>query len=216
MTFDCCYCINLKRRPDRWIQFQADFPPELPTVCRFEACDGQLDAPPAWWRGTRGAWGCTLSHIRIFEESLNLGRDSILIFEDDALASHTQVGRDFLRFVAALPDDWQWVYFGGCLYDTVPQRINSDVYRPRFVGGAHAYAVRRSTMLRLFHALQDSGAYAGILHYGDQLYMKLQRDSPCSGLYCPPRWLFDQRCVFSDIEESHKPHQSWPSAMDIT
>ncbi len=215
MTFDCCYCINLGRRPERWEQFQADYPAELPAVSRFEASDGEIEIPPAWWRGTHGAWGCTLSHIRIFENCLACGHEAALIFEDDAIATHTGAGHDLLHFVNALPADWQWLYFGGCLYNAIPQRINEHVYRPHFVGGAHAYAVRRPTINRLIDVLQDPTWYDGILHYGDQLYMKLQRHSSPCGLYCPPRWLFDQRSVFSDIEGSPKPHQSWPNAIDI-
>jgi len=152
-------CINLDRRPERWEAFKRNCP--IRGVVRFPAINGRAVRPPAWWRQGGGAWGCMLSHIRILEQALTDGLDRsggvLLVLEDDALFPPDFAERA-VRFIRALPADWEQVYLGGQhrgLRVRPPQRVNDEVVRPFMVNRTQAYAVRGPFIRVLYQHLCD-------------------------------------------------------------
>src|SRR6188474_3518812 len=79
-------CINLDRRPERWQRMQAEFAQHgITGVRHFAAVDGSAVTLPAHWNHSAGAYGCLLSHVAVIQQARELGHDSVLIFEDDAV-----------------------------------------------------------------------------------------------------------------------------------
>ena len=114
-SFEEVYCVTLDRRPDRWDQFMervqsAGWP--FQEIQKFQAVDGKLCKPPAYWTQGGGAWGCYRSHLRILEDCLNRGVKSVLFLEDDALPCEDFPAKAE-KFLRHLPEDWGMIYLGG-------------------------------------------------------------------------------------------------------
>ena len=59
-------CINLARRPERWIRSQEEFRLHgLTSVQRFDACDGTILKLPDGWDYGQGSYGCLRSHTSV-------------------------------------------------------------------------------------------------------------------------------------------------------
>ena len=134
--FDEIYLMNLKRRPDRLKTFLKKYKEsdlsKYPLV-KYDAVDGsELDINKVplselakaeltqlettgfrtkHYQLTKGAIGCYLSHLKIWENILKNGYSSALIFEDDA-----DIPSDLLfkmnHGMKYIPNDWDIVLFG--------------------------------------------------------------------------------------------------------
>ena len=107
--FDVIYLINLKRRPDRlkkFLEFYNVSDMKNNLLIKFDAIDGSkldIDNVPLTelakaelnqlestgfrtkhYQLTKGAIGCYLSHVKIWENILKNNYEYALIFEDDA------------------------------------------------------------------------------------------------------------------------------------
>ena len=108
------FCINLKRRTDRWKNAHQEFAKiELQNVERFEAYDGKTlnreelskyDLKP-------GEVGAILSHRFVLEYAMELKCPNYTAFEDD-IAFHPDFKNIFLSFMQHVPADWQMIYLG--------------------------------------------------------------------------------------------------------
>ena len=143
--------INLARRPDRWTAFKMAWADQLPwgKARRIDAIDGRslsgFGRPP-WFRGRRrdpvwaGRAGCALSHRKAMETARDLGWDTVLILEDDAIPGDTDA---LTRLDVALRrDDWDLFYLGCGDVERPIEQVDTGVYR---IGGAldlHAYVLR--------------------------------------------------------------------------
>ena len=134
--FDEIYLMNLKRRPDRMYDFmkyykQCDL--NKYNLMKFEAVDGNkldLDTVPIselaklemkqlettgfrykHYQLTKGAIGCYLSHVKIWENIVKNNYEKALVFEDDA-----RPPPNFLKLVEEnmkhIPEDWDIVFLG--------------------------------------------------------------------------------------------------------
>lgn len=136
-------CINLDRRPDRWQRMQTEFARhEIHGVRRFSAIDGNAVARPANWKHTAGAYGCLLSHIAVVQEARDLGHESVLIFEDDAVFD-PELQTKFPSFMEQVPSDWDMLYFGA-LHKDQPVEIREHVYRVTKANSTFAYALKQT------------------------------------------------------------------------
>jgi glycosyl transferase, family 25 len=112
--------INLDRTPDRLAEFHR-LNPHLSEVSRFRAVDGRtLDVSALTsirliersiaFTYTKGALGCALSHLALWEKAIAKD-EAVTICEDDAIFN-----RGFAetagRLVATLPADWDMVLWG--------------------------------------------------------------------------------------------------------
>lgn len=214
--FDRVYCINLKRRKDRWKQFKQQIPEDWPfrAIQRVDAIDGQKCKAPQWWNQGGGAWGCYKSHVHLIETALNKGFNSILLLEDDATFSDDFTVR-VTEFVESLPDDWGMIYFGGQhLYvnSKPPKRINKNVYQPYNINRTHAFALRGNMMRKVYKHVSSITWKKShhIDHHLGLLHQK--RKDP---IYCPASWLVGQAEGKSNISNRENPEKFFPDAEHI-
>jgi len=136
-------CINLDRRADRRQRMQAEFARHgIADVRRFSACDGNALVLPSHWKHTAGAYGCLLSHLRVVQAARELGHESVLIFEDDAVLD-PQFTAKFASFMREVPADWDMLYFGA-LHKDEPGKVSDHVYRITKGNSTYAYALKRT------------------------------------------------------------------------
>ena len=137
------FCINLDRRTDRWKRMQTEFARHgIDDVRRFSACDGNMLVLPPHWKHTAGAYGCLLSHVQAVQVARELGHESVLIFEDDAVFDPAFTTK-FASFIAELPSDWDMLYLGA-LHKDEPTRVSDHVYRITKGNSTYAYALKNT------------------------------------------------------------------------
>lgn len=214
--FEEVHCVTLARRPDRWETFLKNVGPDWPfaTIQKFDAIDGKLCKHPDGWRQGGGAWGCYRSHLRILEDALNRGVDSVLFLEDDAKPCE-----DFFQktkaFLEAVPKDWGMIYLGGqhlFVNKNPPLEVNPLVFRPYNVNRTHGFALRGDMMRIVYKHLNRLDWTAGhhIDHHLGRLHQR--REHP---IYCPGDWLLGQAEGKSDISGRTPPDRFWKGASTI-
>jgi GR25 family glycosyltransferase involved in LPS biosynthesis len=158
-------CINLDRRPDRWQRMQTEFARHgVEGVRRLPAVDGSTVQLPATWKHTAGAYGCLLSHVAVVQQARELGHESVLIFEDDAVLD-PEFEIKFASFMEQVPSDWDMLYFGA-LHTDEPVKFRENVFRISKANSTFAYALKHTVFeafLELNRAAEhvlDVNAYA--------------------------------------------------------
>jgi hypothetical protein len=136
-------CINLDKRSDRWEKMLSRFAQHnIERVVRFPALDGKtLELPPSW-DYFPGAYGCLRSHLAVIEEAREQARQSVLIFEDDAVFD-PELNARFAECVTQLPQDWDMVLFGG-LHGEPPRRVSPNVMKVTYSLSTYAYAMKHT------------------------------------------------------------------------
>lgn len=120
------YCINLKSRPERWVQFKSQ---SLPfEVERFEAIK---DAPG--WKG------CARSYIEV----MKLIEGLTIVMEDDCLfLKHWQ---HIDKIMEQLPDSWDCLYLGATLNEPL-EKYSTNLYRIKRGWTTHAIIYKDDTI----------------------------------------------------------------------
>ena len=209
--FERCYCINLARRQDRWEAFRermdhCDWP--FADIRRFNAVDGKMFPRPAWWRQGGGAWGVYRSNLRIIEDCLMEGVNSVLVLEDDAMPA-ADFAAKVARYLASIPAGWEQVYLGGqhlFAQQHPPRKINADVVVPHNVNRLHAYGLSRRGMEVAFRHLVDK-TWQSKHHIDHHLGVLHQRRG--IKVYAPTEWLVGQADGQSDISGHDLPVRFW-------
>lgn len=123
------FVITLPRRADRQPQVAA-LCAALPGLEVIEGVDGATVEDRGPWRSSAGAWGCRESHRLVLEQVLAEGADSVLVFEDDAVAP-PDLPQVLDKLLADVPADWEAVMLGG-----------EHVHMPRWVDTGLVLCVR--------------------------------------------------------------------------
>ena len=223
--FDRVVCINLKRRPGRWRQFQAGLPTDWPfgPVVRVDAVDGQTanvpqwyGQPPAnlnhnrdaWGECLRGAWGCLQSHLQVWLDALRKGLNSVLVFEDDAVFC-PDFTEQAVRFLEAVPVYWDQIYFGGQHLNynqTPPVKIRAQVLKGHNVNRTHAYAIRDDMMRAAVDRLSRPWAPWRPQDYHVDHQLGAMHLTGEWNVYCPRRWLVGQTGGHGDVNPDREFH----------
>lgn len=219
-TFQKIYVINLDRRPDRWETFRKQIPSDWPfcEIERVSAIDGKRVPSPTWWSSGNPAWGCYRTHLRLLEECMNKGVESVLLLEDDAtfLPDFSKRVTEFLRHV---PKDWGMLYLGGQhlhVKEHPPKPVNKHVYVPYNVNRTHAMALRGDTMKHVYKFLHEFSNWKKGNHIDHWLGRFHQERNPKYPVYCPGQWLIGQGPGSSDISGREAPDRVWPHAAQVS
>lgn len=208
--FDRVEVISLARRTDRWRELHqrlvdCDWP--FAAVERFDAIDGTKCKPPDSWKQSAGAWGCYRSHLRLLEDVIQSGAQSVLILEDDAEPVMGFANRVY-EWKTALPDNWQGLWFGGeHVAPMPPEQITPTTRKCRFTTRTHAFGLREPFLTRVYEYLSDhvtmiqnttqhiDHALARFMSHGNH------------AIYCPNEWLVAQAASRSDIFNRSEPRR---------
>ena len=134
-------CLNLDRRPEKWVRMKERFAKHKITgVVRFSAVDGERLSIPPGWHGSAGAYGCLQSNLSIIQRAREARWPEVLIFEDDVVFDE-ELNKKFPEFIAQLPPDWDMVYFG-CMHRSEPVRVCENLVKASYSTSTYAYAVR--------------------------------------------------------------------------
>ncbi len=165
-----------------------------------EAVDGRTARPPRSWRWTPGAWGCLLSHLKALEQARDAGIPEVMILEDDVYFL-PGFAENIVRFLAAVPEDWQMLMPGGRNYQgTKPQGL---VRRAWGMTGAECYIVKAEALGAVCEQLKTG------LERADNLLGRIQRSLPS---YAAVPRLAQQIEGFSDILQSERTAEREPAA----
>jgi GR25 family glycosyltransferase involved in LPS biosynthesis len=171
--FQNIYLLNLKRRPDRLYSFlQCYNTSDLKNIqiTKFNSIDGSkinLDTVPLTnlaklemkqlettgfrhkhYQLTKGAIGCYLSHVKVWEHIYTLNIQSALIFEDDARPPPNTL-HAIKRFMKTVPDDWDIILLGKYCNDCADMGTYHKVNRFILL---HAYIISRRGVEKIIQA----------------------------------------------------------------
>ena len=136
-------CINLDRRADRWERMRERFTQHgVENVVRFPALDGKSLDIPETWDDFPGAYGCLRSHLKVVEQARADSKNSVLIFEDDAVLA-PEFSAKFAEYINQMPDDWDMILFGG-IHGEPPARISPNVTRVSHSLSTYTYALNHN------------------------------------------------------------------------
>ena len=127
--------------------------------------------------------------MRILEECLNAGTESVLIFEDDALFPDDFTSQ-WKLLKPHVPDDWGMLYLGGqhlMRAQRQPKMINDHIVQPYNVNRTHAYAVNQRLMETLYRHLNAITTWRN-RHHIDHHYGLLHMTGK-HNVYAPVKWL---------------------------
>ena len=171
--YNVVYLINLKRRPDRLKNFldyynSSDFKNE--SITKFDAIDGsKLDVESIslselaraelqqlettgfrtkHYQLTKGAIGCYLSHVKIWENVLKNNHDVALIFEDDAQVP-PELMKKMHEEMQYIPNDWDIVLFGYLCTKCLDYEKYKEVERFMLT---HCYIIKKTAIIKIMNS----------------------------------------------------------------
>lgn len=171
--FTQIYLINLVRRPDRLKNFLLHYnESDLKNfnITKFDAIDGskldETNVPLSelataelqqlktigfrtkHYQLTKGAIGCYLSHVKVWEDILKNDKEFVLVLEDDA-----HLPPDFLAKVndnmKHIPTDWDIVLLGYLCKQCFEYHQYKEVERFQLT---HAYIIRKSAIIKIMNS----------------------------------------------------------------
>ena len=200
-----CYVINLKKNPDRMIQFQrtygkTDLGKSNPII-RMEGIYGKdlpykdYVAPTPDIPLHAGMIGCFLSHLSLHKTIADGTKPYGLIFEDDANIDPQIYTKTISSLSTVVPTDWDIILLGYFDYDKTHQYIQLDTCKKALnFWGLHGYMVNRTSAKKL-HSLLQPPFYAQI----DHIMSKLSREGKLN-IYAINRPVVWQNAKYSDVQ----------------
>ena len=132
------YSINLERRQDRRDVVIEEFEREGLDVEFFPATDGRIEAPSGIYISP-SEYGCAMSHVRVWRDIVEKGRDMALVCEDDV-----RLVPDFKTKLDKVLEDangtsWDVINLGP-ITPIIKTKITNDLYEGQPLG-THAYLI---------------------------------------------------------------------------
>lgn len=193
-NFDKVYCINLKRRQDRWKKCLVEFKKNnLVGIERYQAIDGKLYD----WSTTtydpkllKGELGILETHINIITEAVEKGYESVVMLEDDVY--FTPEIAKLEEYLNDVPSDWDMIYLGGNhTYGLIPEMVTDKIMKLHNTFATEAVIIRKSLFQKILDITQPRE------HQIDWYYSNLQKSNNVYGCY-PNITL--QKIDYSDIQ----------------
>lgn len=154
--FDRIALINLDKRIDRLGAFKAKIAPypELQHYTRYRAIHGDTVSVPGFFISGGGAFGCRQSHLRVLEDAMLDGVQTLMVLEDDVCFCPNFTDR-LREFLAAVPDDWQCLMLGGQNHGHTPPTPTGipGVLRSVNTQRTHAYVLNGLDAMRELYRL---------------------------------------------------------------
>lgn len=166
------YLINLKRRPDRLNNFLKNYKEsdmKNNNIIKFDAIDGsnidvskcplselaraelqQLESTgfrTKHYQLTKGAIGCYLSHVKIWENILKNKSEIALIFEDDAQVP-VDLNKRIHEEMKNIPNDWDIVLFGFICKKCMKYDNYNEVERFMLT---HCYIIKKQSIAKIMN-----------------------------------------------------------------
>lgn len=205
--FDKIYCINLPNSIDRWKQAQDQFE-KVGIKNRVE----QIWAEPPFdglalstLKYPKGELGVTLSQTKALVHALASSAKNVLIFEDDVTFEDNAIPL-LHRAVNQLPPTWELLFLGGNPMERMIP-YSPELLKISHFLCAHAYAVNRPAMLKLYNMIADKltvlpydGITSLLASYGNGYVVNPQ--------IC---WTSDGQSVIRNAFRSYRDHiqQNW-------
>ena len=208
------YLINLKRRPDRLKDFLDSYNQcglTQKQLTKFNGVDGSvLDIKTVpltslailelkqletigfrykHYQLTKGAIGCFLSHVKVWEHILSSEKNCALIFEDDARPP-PNFKRMVNKTMRIVPYDWDIVLFGKHCYDCEDKgkylKVNKFIL-------LHSYMISKRGILKIFNE-------NNLFPISQQLDAYLSEISSIINIYAPKTNMVSQAESRTDIQ----------------
>jgi len=208
------YLINLKRRPDRLNDFLDSYNQcglTQKQLTKFNGVDGSvLDIQTVpltslailelkqletigfrykHYQLTKGAIGCFLSHVKVWEHILSSEKNCALIFEDDARPP-PNFKRMINKSMANIPSDWDIILFGKHCYDCEDKgkylKVNKFIL-------LHSYMISKRGILKIFNE-------SNLFPISQQLDAYLSEISSIINIYAPKTNMVNQSESRTDIQ----------------
>ena len=146
--FKNIFCINLSRRPDRWLwckqQFQTH---QINGVIRFNAIDGNdLKITPEMSMDgnmiSMGYYGCLFSHLAIVRIAKQMKLSNYVVFEDD-FQLHRNFNELFNKYYEQVPSDWDMIYLGAN-HSNGTDKISENVVKMKGSFTTHSMIIKNT------------------------------------------------------------------------
>lgn len=174
--FSKIVCINLERRPNRFIKAKEVLDSVGIEFERYEGIDGlTLDLSDIKHNSEllKGELGILETHIKIITEAKRDNIDSILILEDDIVFTDKFISLE--ESLTHVPTNWDMIYFGGNhRFGQTPKKINDKIVKVNKTMGLHCVAIKNTmfdTILAMVSQRKKSiDVYYSELHQLNNVY----------------------------------------------
>lgn len=195
------FCINLKRRKDRWQKISRILKIANIKTERFEAIE-DIKFPHYW---------CTLSHRKIIEIASKEKYPHVVVFEDDMNLYEKKMFLEKLdTCISSLPPDWHILYLGySHSRHLTLERINPYIYKINnvlwtwsIVYGQNCYAELLRKIPKNRRSQESSTFIDGYKTIDEFLAKNYQKKYPC---FITANLMAYHDVSFSDIENRKRP-----------
>jgi hypothetical protein len=151
--FEKIYCINIDRRTDRWESCLKEFEKYSLDVERFSATDGNIDNYNLGYPYDNELAGA-ISHLNVIKKAKELNLKNILVLEDDVVFDDG-LNQLFSFFIKQLPDDWDFINFGGNHIGGL-RNISPNIGRMNRSYALHGYGVNSKSYDQIIEYMEQS------------------------------------------------------------
>ncbi len=151
--FDRVVIITLRQRQDQFRRLideitKMPWPFAQPEL--FINIHGEKLGVPQGWSHGPGAWGCLCSHREVLQSAFREEVKRILVLEDDCTFAPNFVSK-IVRFLEAVPENWEQLMLGGQLCNEYPAMVVSpDIAKISHCTRTHCYALQGSAIRSLW------------------------------------------------------------------
>ena len=158
--FEKIYCVNLEKRPDRWVKCDEIFKKHNIQVERFGAIDGYSIENTTTL--LPGEFGLIKTHIEILKIAKENNYKNILIFEDDVELCD-DFSDKFNEYYNQIPKEWDFLYFGGNHLGSINQ-ISQNIFRLSYTFTTHAFAINNNLYDELMLLLKSASKQVDVIY----------------------------------------------------